>query len=143
MRMSPELKRAVDRLSEHLIGTSREKTAAFKYCEQRKSSVSSGQTLTPDGISCLYWRWQLLLKDKQALEAKAVRAESGGKRVGAKKVKSKGKKTVSTVALNSVSELQRLSLLPYDDVLKKSTLNPSSRLCAERVSHRKIPQTAD
>ncbi len=119
MRMTPELKRAVDRLSEHLIGTSREKTAAFKYCEQRKSSLSSGQTLTPDGISCLYWRWQVLLKEKRALEAQTARTESGGKFVSAKKGKSKGKKTVSTVALNSARDMQRLSGLPYDVVLKK------------------------
>ena len=48
-------KRAIGRLSEHLVGTSREKTAAFKYCDARKKDAASDprSILTPDGLSCL------------------------------------------------------------------------------------------
>lgn len=115
LRMTPELSRGVHRLSAHLVGTSREKATTFKYCEQRKSTAAflPSQIITPDGISCLYWRWQNLLKDrKSALQAAA------GKNATVKKSKGKSKKNTVTIEPNSARGLQKLSTLPYDSVLK-------------------------
>jgi soluble lytic murein transglycosylase-like protein len=114
LRMSPELSRGVDRLSAHLVGTAREKASSFKYCEQRKltAAVQPNQILTPDGVACLYWRWQRLLKDKKSSEVSVIKGS-----VHAKKSKGKSKKT-ATVEPNSVRGLQKLSALTYDNALK-------------------------
>lgn len=117
MKMTPELARGIQMLSGHLVGTAREKTAAFKYCEQRKSGAASQpkQILTAEGISCLYWRWQNLFKDKKAQQQAALPPSPP---VRKSKGKGKSKKSIATVEPNSVSGLQKLSALPYDAVLK-------------------------
>lgn len=123
VKTSPELKRAVQRLSEHLVGTSREKTAAFKYCEARKETAGKLDKfiLTPEGISCLYWRWQNLLKERKAEEAanKPKEARATSHASAGKKKSGRKKQVIATVSLRSTTELMAFSGVPYDVVLKK------------------------
>ncbi|MEN9826756.1 MAG: hypothetical protein RI953_2501 [Pseudomonadota bacterium] len=123
VKSTPELKRAVQRLSEHLVGTSREKTAAFKYCEARKDTAAKLDRLilTPDGISCLYWRWQNLLKERRAEEAagKTKDSRSTSKTASVKKKSGRKKQSVATVNLRTIGELNAFSGVSYDTILKK------------------------
>ena len=116
---TPALKRAVERLSEHLIGSSREKTAAFRYCEARAADTSKEQKyiLTPEGISCLYYRWQRLLSESKRAE-KAAELKSGSA-AGKKVVKVKMKKSKGSVGISSARDLKIFADAPYDYILKR------------------------
>lgn len=116
LKVTPELKRGVQRLSEHLIGTSREKTAAFKYCQARKDTAAKQNhlILTPDGIGCLYYRWQTLMKERRLQDSQlAAKTPRSGKK------SSRKNKTVATIGLNSPRDFSNLADVPYDTILKK------------------------
>ncbi|MEN9810328.1 MAG: hypothetical protein RLZZ488_1895 [Pseudomonadota bacterium] len=122
VKLTPELQRGVQRLSEHLIGTSREKTAAYKYCEQRKETAAKQPRLimTADGIGCLYYRWQALLRDQRKADAQQLGQSRPAAVQKTKKPKGKGKKAVShVVALNSARDFLAFANVPYDSILKK------------------------
>ncbi|NBW83221.1 hypothetical protein EBR21_15845, partial [bacterium] len=122
VKVTPELKRAVQRLSEHLVGTAREKTAAFKYCEARKDTAGKLDRLilTPEGISCLYWRWQGLMKERRTEVAnKAKDPVAAGKVAVAKKKSGRKKPAVATMNLRTNAELMAFAGVSYDTILKK------------------------
>jgi soluble lytic murein transglycosylase-like protein len=120
LKKNPALQQAVHRLSEHLIGTSREKTNAFKYCEARKAEVARDPRfiLTHEGISCLYYRWQVLLRESKEAAKKLQNASAAPRK--SKKISSKEKKARQvTTTVNSARDFRTLAPLSYDVVLKK------------------------
>jgi len=114
-------KKAIDRLSAHLVGTSREKTAAFKYCDARKKDAASDPrfVLTPDGIGCLYYRWQNLLRERKEAERKAIAASGIVQHKKKKSVSGKKKSTPATVGIASARDFKAYADVPYDVVLKR------------------------
>jgi|GEM_PF-727925 len=123
LEMNSALKRAIARLGEHISGTSREKTSAFQFCDARRltSARDPRLILTPDGISCLYYRWQTLLRERKAVVQKNVALKSQKKKHPGKKVSSKrGKKSaVATLAINSKKDFRSLAQYSYEQMLKK------------------------
>ncbi|MBM3381814.1 MAG: lytic transglycosylase domain-containing protein [Betaproteobacteria bacterium] len=114
-----ELKKAVHRLRQHLVGTAREKSEAFRYCDARKRDVARDPRfiLTDEGISCLYYRWQVLLRESK--EA-AQRQQASSPLQKPKKVSSKKKKAgLPTTAVGSLRDFKALASFSYDEVLKR------------------------
>ncbi|MEY4064484.1 MAG: hypothetical protein RIR26_692 [Pseudomonadota bacterium] len=116
LKQSPELKRAVRRLSEHLVGTTREKSSAYRYCESRRATLNRGPqgVVTPDGIGCLYYTWQKLLRESKKNESVPQKVSASGKKqkkgkATASRRKSQPSGTLSLASRNDLSSLQEIS----------------------------------
>lgn len=123
LKQTPELKRAVRRLSEHLIGTSREKSAAYRFCDSRRSVLKRDASggLTPDGVSCLYYRWQHLLRESRKNEGSAAVTAAASKKhkKGKATVAKRKSKSNGTVSLSSRKDLASFQDASYASALKR------------------------
>jgi soluble lytic murein transglycosylase-like protein len=116
-----EMKRGVLRLTQHLIGTPREKASVYKFCAARKDTAGRQDhlLLTPDGIACLYWRWMALKRQESIAKNEQKIAQAQGQKVASKRSHSRKKKGTAVHALRSSKDFFALADLPYDSVLKK------------------------
>lgn len=135
VRFNGELRAAVDRLSQHLVGNAKERAKVFHFCEARSksASVQRENQLTPERVTCLYYEWQ-----KKAREfKKALKKHQTVMHTAQSKASKKNKKNGKLVGkdVKSLRELQDLRGLSYPALLKRIEFSDAaSALRAARIA---------
>lgn len=135
LRFDATLRRSIERLSEHLVGNSKERSSVFQFCDSRSKTkkAETEQGLSSDRISCLYYEWQQLARAARNEKVKNAPQKSISK---AKKSKKTKKASASaTHELRSLRDMQKLRGHNYRDLLKKIDFrDEASALSSARVA---------
>jgi len=126
LKYDDNLRNSVDRLSQHLVGNSKERSSVFRLCEARAQAGRNhlaGERLTPERVSCLYYEWQRKARAFKVERDQKPPKKSLGLPKSAKKSKNKMKQKVATDGLKSLRDLQSLRGLGYRELLRRIDLS--------------------
>jgi hypothetical protein len=141
LKYDATLRKAIERLSQHLVGNSKERSSVFRFCEARSKAArpaTAEQELSAERISCLYYEWQ-----SKARAFKMERSKNTAKKAVSKiKTAKKSKKVKKSAAdgLTSLHDLKKLKGLGYREILKRidfrdeSAALRSARIAAQESS---------
>jgi len=137
------LRNAIDRLSQHLVGNSKERTSVFRFCEARSQAGrnhSADERITAERVSCLYYEWQRKARAFKNERALKLSKKSVSNTKSSKKSKKKKGYRVATDGLKSLRDLQNLRGLSYRELLRRIDLSDekialrSARIAAQEPS---------